>query len=252
MQGVLANKNVIYRLEVAGADYCQGDQLCCALTVENVAVDPVVINTPCLRLVVADLKKVKNRDPAAYAEEIASAACPAEITLAGKEKSRVAWDLTLDRNCVISDKHQTLCFVYGSDASTESLGQLPAVVSPHKQIQGIAAIFESPFQFVPKGQRSNDGWVELKFKPPASKQLALVEELLAQLRFSAEALQMRYLFKVKTFDATETAVKVGKTKSMVEQSLEPRQYMLTSDHLNHDYLESQIGAALKTVSTSMT
>jgi hypothetical protein len=131
------------------------------------------------------------------------------------------------------------------------LGPLPFAVKPHRYIQKAITIFESPFQFVPKSQKSVNGWVEVKMKPPTARRLVLVDELLMSFRFDKDVLELKYTFKVKSFDTSASTVNVKKEKTVVEQRLEPKQYLLTEEHLNHEVLESKIQEALDVVSTGL-
>lgn len=250
MKGAFIHNQLEFRLEVAGADYCQGDSLSCNLSVKNHAAAAQAI--PGVRLDLADtnLKKLKDKKEDAL-KVISSAALTFPPEIGPQGQGSVAWTFDLDRNCTISDKGQSLFFVYGGVAEDACTGQLPLVVYPHRHIQKVVSLFESLFQFVPKGQKSSNGQVQVKMKPPTDRKLSFVEELVLGLSFEKDALRLEYIFKVKAFDTTSTSGNVKKIKTDVSQTFEPEQYILSGEHLNHDFLEVRINEALAVVATGI-
>lgn len=249
MKGVYIHNQLEYRLEVAGEDFCQGDRLACSLAVKNHGAGPHSPGMLRLSLMDADLKKLKERKEGALTQ-VSCAELPACGELAAGEQRRFDWSFELDRNCPISDKSRSLCFVYGSDDSVSALGQQPFVVLAHCHIQKVVSFFESPFQFVCRGQKSAHGEVQVKLKPPSERRLSLLDELLLGFRFDNDALVLNYHFRVKAFDTTATSVNVRKARSEVSQRFEPRDYLL-GEYLNHDYIERRIQEALAVVSTGI-
>jgi len=148
-----------------------------------------------------------------------------------------------------SDKSSSLGVLYGSSHDVAASQFQPITIKPHRYIEQLITAFESPFQFVPKGTKFSDGWVETKMKPPSAKRLVLVEELTLGTQFAAENLNLKYTFKVKGLDTSGNEINVKKRKTVVEQSFTPKEYLLTKDHLNHETIEAKIEEALLQVAT---
>lgn len=247
MKGVFVSNQFEFRLEVKGENFSQGDTLPCVLSVKNHAADGRAAPALRLELGTIDLKKMKERKDDAFLPQM-KAKLPALGTVKSQEQQSAPWTFTLPKNAIVSDKSQSLCFAYGSE---EGVQFLPLTVRPHPHVQKIISVFESPFQFAVKGQKSSGEWVEVKMKPPSVKKLAVLDELTMGFKFDGDALDLRYLFKVKAFDPTETGVNVKKKKSSVEQRLETGSYLLTEEHLKHEVVEAKIEEALNTVATGI-
>ena len=250
MKGIFIYGQLEFRLEVAGEDYCQGDSLACILSVKNHGAAPQTPGELRLDLGEADLKKLKEKKDDAL-KVTALAVLPAVPEIAPQKQHSVSWTFALDKNCAVSGRERSPCFAYGSGRESAATARLPFTVSPHRHIQKIAGLFESPFQFVIKGQKSTDGRVQIKMKPPTARRLSLVDELVVGFCFEGEALVLEYLFKVKAFETTAASVNVKKGKSEVRQRFEPAQYLLSGGHLNHEFVEGRIKEALSAVETGI-
>lgn len=250
MKGALVAKPLLFSLEIAGEDFCQGDKLSSTLSVTNSSsfvLEPTPIT---LDLCCADLKKLKARNAAALTL-VQSSGGHTFPCLAPQNAERFNFNFSLDKNCPITDRADTLCFQYGSPAVANGLTQLPITIKPHRHIQAIVEIFESPFQFQFKSSRSKAGWVEYKLKPPSSRDLAQIDELTIAFCFDGDALKLRYEFKIKSFDTSNTQGKIKKTTSALEQELALKDYLLTEQHLNNAVIEAKIAQALHGVSSGI-
>jgi len=250
MKGLFVAKPLLFNLEIPGDDFCQGDNLITTLTVTNSsaqALEPLPVT---LDLCCADLKKLKARDAAALSVVQSSNGFKISA-LAAQSAEKFNFTFSLDRNCVVSDKADSLCFQYGSGALPNGLTQLPVTVKPHRHIQNIITVFESPLQFIPRSYRTKNGWVEYKLKPPSSRELAQLEELTIAFSFAADALKLRYDFKIKSFDTSTTKGSIKKTKSSFEQTISASEYLLTEHHLNISFLEGKISEALQSVASGI-
>ncbi len=247
MKGIFIHDQIEFRLEVAGDEFHQGDTLECSISAKNHSTSTRNVPAMRLELVRADLPKIKQKAENAF-ETIASAGIPAPGDLAPQEVKNYSWSFPLEKNAPISDKSRSLCLIFGIPDATE---YLPARILPHRHFRQIFLIMESAFQFVLKGQKSTDGWITGKLRPPSSRRLSLVEELLLSLRFEGNALAVKYIFKVKKFEATAATVGIKKGRNEVNQLLEESEYMLSREHINHDALQTRIEEALSTVATAL-
>ena len=250
MKGVLIQNQFEYRLEVPGEDFCQGDTLNAVLSVKNHAASARQVPALRLDLVLADLKKMKDKKGDAF-EMISKGNCESLGELLPQASKSAALTFVLNKNCPISDKGQSLCFLFGDAVDPGGCGQSPVTIQPHRYIQKMLTIFDSPFQFVLKGQKGGKGCVEAKMKPPAARRFVLVDELVLGSRFDGDVLELTYTFKVKGFDASANSMNVKKGKAEVKQRLEPDVYLLTPEHLNHEKIEAKIEEALATVASNI-
>ncbi|MBN8548509.1 MAG: hypothetical protein J0M12_04260 [Deltaproteobacteria bacterium] len=225
----------------------QGDALPTTLAIKNHSSSPQKLDSAILQICCAATKDLKAKTDSFETVSTATLDLPAELAAQGQAVSQ--WEFVLDKNCCISDKSQTLYFRYGSSAGMAA--QLPLTVLPHPHIEGIVRILESFFQFVPKGQKTSKGWVEVKLKPAASPRFSMVNELKLGFRFEGEELVLRFNFNVKKFETEDSAVKIGKGKTEFETRLHPARYLLAGQHLNQEVIEAELEKALKEVATGL-
>lgn len=247
MKGIFIHDQIEFRLEVAGDEFHQGDTLQCTISAKNHSASTRNVSGLRLELVLADLPKVRQKAENAF-ESLVAADLPAPGEIAPQEVRSYQCSFPLEKNAPISDKSRSLCFIFGTPDVIE---YLPAAILPHRHFRQIFLIMESAFQFVLRGQKSAEGWITGKFKPPSSRRLSLVDELLLCLRFEGDGLALKYVFKVKRFEATVATVGVKKGKSEVNQLLEENEYLLSKEHINHDALQARIEEALSTVATAL-
>lgn len=250
MKGIFVHNQVEYRLEVVGDEFWQGDSLQCTLSVKNHSPSARIVDGVRLDLVLASLSKIKQKTEGSFAIVSSADAFDTGELAAGEQKS-MSCVFQLDVNCPITDKAQSLCLLFGANDSLEATNFLVLSINPQRYIPHILAVLENFFQFVSRGTKSSDGWVQAKFKPPSSRKFSLLDELTLCLRFEDEMLVMKYVFKVKRFDATVASVTVKKGKVELEQRLSEREYLLSPDYVNHPGLESKIGEALEVVATEL-
>ena len=250
MKGVLVAKPVVFTLEVKGEDFRQGDSLPCRLVVSNQSGGSLGLLSISLDLSLADLRKLKSHAENALSPVLTSGGFQIQ-NLAPQQSAVFEHVFKLDPNATISEKSESLCFSFGSTQLAGGISHLPVTVLPHWQIEKMAELFQSPFQFVFKSVRSKDGWVEYKFKPPSARNLAQLDELTVGLSFDQGKLKLRYNFKIKSFDTSTVKGTIKKSKSVFEQVLDPAEYMLSAVHLNHTALEHKIAEALESVSSGL-
>ena len=252
MKGVFIHQQLEYRIEMPKDAYQQGEQLPCTFSIKNHASTPQTISDVRVQLALKSVQPGKSKKGPALLTEYPVLAA-AEVTLpwqlSPQQQQSVSWTFTLDRNCPISEKSQTLCLVHGS--APEPLRELPIVVSPHPHIATIIKIFETTFQFVLKSQKSSKGWVEAKFKPSSARRLFMVNELVLGLQFDGDTLVLRYVFSVKKLDSTSGKVGVRKGKTEVEQRLGPDAYLVLGGFINQEAIEASIEQALQPVSSDL-
>ncbi len=249
MKGIFVHNKREFRLEVAGESFFQGDTLRCTFSVKNHSPSECSLALLC-DLGVADLKLLKAKALNAVTP-LLEGDTGDPLVVKAQELKQITLSFVLDKNSVVSEKAQSLCFVLGDRDDVTSYNYLPITLNPHPHIQKIISLIESTFQFVPKGVRSASGRTEVKMKPPSSKKLTLVEELILALKFNGADLDVEYTFKVKSFDTTGNGLSVKKGKTSVKQRWPEKEYLLTPEHLNHERVEGKIEEALSVVSSAI-
>lgn len=250
MKGVFIHNGVEYCLEVTGDEFSQGDPISCTISIKNHSPKTQSHKGLLLELAFANLGKLKKKEDCII--DVRNSLPPGDpFELAPQSEKVASTTFHLDSNCPISDKNQSLCFLYGDTDSSVPKGHLVLVVKPHMFIQQILGVFESTFQFVRKGEKSSEGWVLAKFKPSTARKLSFVDEVTAAFRYEDTDLILKYVFKVNKFDTTLNTMGIKKEKKELEQRLRKDQYLLTKDHINDQAIESLIEEALDFVSMGL-
>lgn len=244
MKGVFLQQQLEFALEV-NSEFHQGDNLSCKLTIKNHSSDSQELKFLALHLVTGDLKKVKQKVAGAFIP-ISSAELPTDVTIANGEKKEFLWDVQLDRNCVVTDKAQTIFFLFGNSANLDVLGQLPLNIEPHPDVLEILSVFESELQFVVKGKKTSKNWTNIKISPSSAAKYTMLEQLTLSTHFEGDNLELKYTFDMKKFEATSSTLGVGKTKNTTQQTLSPQDYK-KSGFIEHAIILNYINQALEAV-----
>jgi hypothetical protein len=199
-----------------------------------------------LHLAEGKSKKVKDKKPDAF--EIISSASSEEQTEVGPgQKLSLSETFHLEKNCLISDKGQSLYLVCGQGDISQNVGHLALNILPHADIEAVIMLMENSHSFVLKSTKSQKGWVEAKFKPPIGKLYPTLDQLTLLSCFDGDKLKLKYNFSVKKLEADSSALKFKKAKQEVVQEVEASKYHFSPGLINHDPLDNLIGEALKTV-----
>lgn len=250
MRGVIIENGLELRLEVPGEGFVQGDVVPCTITVKNHSSSPASLSNLSLMLAQGTLKLVKAKDPKAF-HEVARATLNAPDEIGVGATAQYQHTFQLSDNCLVSEKNQSLFLIYGSQAGGNSAGQLPLTVTPHNYLVEVFRTLEMVYSFVPKGISWKDEYTIMKFTPPNTRDLMLVEELNLGVVRENGNLRTRYSFKVKKFDTGGAGVAVKKGKTEFEYTLTPDQYLFGGGFINQESLEGSINQALKEVSTGL-
>jgi len=246
VRGVFFKQPFEYRLDVSGDEWRQGDALAAVLTVKNRSNFIQPLPGLFLRLAQGDFKSVREKKPNAFTL-IACAELDAQAELGPDEERRFPWTFSLDRNCPVSDKAQSLFLLCGCGELGDAAGHLALNVQPHPHIDAVLSLMESSFSFVLKGQKSRKGRIEAKLKPPAGKEYPTLEHLLLFFRFVEDSLQLNFCFNLKTLQASATTLEMKKAKREIEQVLPLKNYLFPGGQINNEPLEAAIGETLAAV-----
>ena len=249
MKGVFIHNQLEIRVEVAGEEFSQGDEVSCTLSVGNHANEGREVQGR-LELVLGDCAKVKKKSDTAV-QTVSAAELGGPFITAPQEKESRSWSFFLDRNCAVSEKSQSLYVLYGEAGDSGALELLPLSVKPHTHIQQVLMLLESSFQFVVRGVKSSHGWVNARCRPPAARRYSFVEELTLGFHFDPPVMQVKYSFRVKKIQASSSSVGVKKGRTEVAQTLAEQEYLLSGDHINHRFFEEKIEEALSEVVTGL-
>ncbi len=244
MKGLLFHEQLEIRVDVAGEEFEQGDQVVSAITIKNRGGTKKLVDGPFLQLAVGDSKKLAQKSEKAV-QILTSSELNTSFNLGPDEDKKIPWTFELDRNCPITDKSHSLYLLYGLRVAARAHLQLN--VRPHAHIEGVLTIFETSFQFDPRGMKSRAGWVVATLKPPASRRFTVVEALELGLRFEGEKLFLHYTFKVKGLEAGPMTLEIKKKKIELTRELVPGDYMSSAGFVDSALLEPKIEEALCSV-----
>jgi hypothetical protein len=250
MRGLFLQQPFEFRLDVKGENFVQGQPVECILRVKNHAAEPKAVANPKLILALANLKKVKAKDPTAF-EVLAEVELERGVEVAANGEYLFEHTFPTDLNAPITDKAQSPYLLYGNSEPLSELGQLLLTVNLHPNLKAIFDTLTTVFSFVPKGESSKNGWTSVKLKPPESRRMSFVEELNLSARFEAESLSVKYVFSVKKFDTAMTTVNVKKGKTEVHQEWPTSEYLFGGGFVQQQYVERMIDAALAEVSSGL-
>lgn len=241
MKGTYFQKPLEFRLEVEGESWSQGDPVQGTLIIKNHGPEAIATDDMRVQLAYGELKKVRAKDASTF--EIMATSEVGGGKVEPQKELRHSWRFETDRNAPITDKTDSLFLLYGQ-GTPEKLGQLQLIFNPYSLIQEFVERLKLTYRFVVKSQKSNKGWVEVKFAAPAAKAFATLEGLILNFRFDGEALEVRYQFQIKKIEATAASMDMKKEKKQVTQRLEKNHYLTPSGRVNHDQLEASIREAV--------
>ena len=246
MKGVFFKNQLEFRLEVKGDEWHQGVTLACVLSIKNRGASSQELSDLYLHLACGKTKSIREKEADAF-EIISSADISSRSVLEADQETGFSWSFALDKNCIISEKSQSLYLVCGKGALADYAGQLAVTVLPHPHIDAVTSLLENTFCFVLKGEKSKKGWVEAKLKPPSGKDFPTLEQLVLSMRFQGDAMRLDYCFHLKTIQADALALSVGKARKEVVQELALTSYLFPGGQVNHEPLEKALADALATV-----
>ncbi len=251
MRGILIQRPLEYRLDVIGDSFEQGASVPCSLTIKNHAQTPTKIEGLSLLLATGNLKKVKSRDSDAF-EILERFELASSLELAPSSHVTHERVLHLSLNSAITDKNSSPYLLYGDSAHAQGIGQLLLTTQPHAHVRHIFDTMTTVFNFINRGVTSKDNQTVAKFKSPDSRRYSLVEELNVFSSFGEDlSITLRFVFTVKRFDHSSTAVAVKKAKVEILRQLEPSEYLFGGSFVRQEYIDEQIEAALAEVSSGL-
>lgn len=248
MKALLFFQQFEIRVEVAGEEFRQGDACSCTLSIKNRGATPLSPSTPILSIARGVAKKIKAKDSDAF-EILERAESNALGEIAAGESCSLSWTFALDKNCLLSDKANSLYILYGVGDAHEGCGHLQLNVLPHEELEGIIGIFETSFQFLLRGVKTKSGWVAASYKAPQGPGYRTLSELELRLKFEGDGVLLQYLFKVERLEASATTLEVQKKKLEYKQELTREQYMSSAGYVDPQRLEPLIREALSSVTS---
>ena len=248
MKGLLFHQQLEIRVEVEGEEFHQGETVNCSVSIKNRGTSETQVPGALLELAHGDGKLVKQKAENAF-EVLAGLQEKDAFSLTPGEEKKFTWSFMLEKNCFVTDKAKSFYVLYGVQKATRAHLQLN--VLPHADIEGIVLVFETSFQFLPKGFKSKSGWVQATLKPPVGRRFLTVEALELFFRFEEEKLILKYKFKVKKLEASATAMSIQKDQKELVQKLERSDYMSSAGFIDSKLLEPKIEEALSGVGNKL-
>ena len=162
---------------------------------------------------------------------------------AGAEQSH-EWNLQLETDCPITDKHGGLYLLFGGEDTLSAGGKLDVPVNLHPILQNLLQTFTTQFFFLEKYQKRKSEWTEVKLEPPESKEYPNLDFVRCLLRISQEQLEAHYLFKMSGLGRSGEKMTVTKKNRELIQKIPPENYLQPGGFPNRACFRENINEAL--------
>jgi hypothetical protein len=248
MKALLFKPPYEIRLEVKGEEFHQGDTVPCNLSIKNRSTETIATPVPFLSLSHGQSKKIKAKDNDAFVDiDTQSSEVSGELTV--DASSVLSHSFNLDKNCLLTEKAQSLYIRFGVEGNEEAQGDLQLNVIAHQDLEGIIGIFETSFQFLLKSVKSKKDWTVATYKAPEGPGYRAIQELQLKLHFDGDNVELIYAFKIERLDATSSALSVKKKKEEHPQTLARSDYMSSAGYVDPEKLEPLIKEILSKVTS---
>ena len=249
MKGTVFHAPLELNVLVDGEEWNQAGLVKGVVKVKNHGKEAVDLSSFGAMLAYGAIKKVKAKDPSAFSDEV-KLTFPANKKIAAGAEEELVWEFPLDRNCPITEKAGSLFIVYGELEKLEQIGHLQLAINPLKILNEFLVIFENFHRFQVKDKKSKKGWIDVKIKPPGSKEFASLEQLNLFMHINDDKeLLLKYKFKTKKLDFKNGDMGVKKGSLEFDQTLNHKQYIMFKDNPNQDGILKALDEILTQVKT---
>ncbi len=250
MKALLFKPPFEIRLEIEGEEFHQGDSVPCKLSIKNRSSEAIAAPVPFLALSHGQTKKKKAKEDDAFVD-LQRESGSASGQLAADATSVLSHSFSLDKNCLLTEKAQSLYIRFGVEGNEEAQGDMQLNILPHQDFDGIIGIFETSFQFLLKSVKSKKDWTVATYKAPEGPGYGAVKELQLKLQFAGDSVDLVYVFKIERLDATATSLNVKKKKEEHPQTLARSDYMSPAGYVDPERLEPLIREILSRVTSKI-
>ncbi|MBC7538006.1 MAG: hypothetical protein H7281_04245 [Bacteriovorax sp.] len=244
MKGTIILKPLEYNIFADGEKWRQGDMIKGSLKIKNHSMDNIELPALKISLAVGNFKKIKSKDKKAW-ESLAEIAFGEKISVAPSEEKEFTWEFKLPEDCQITENDKSIFLTYKDHDDTWPTGLLELVVDPKIVIIQFLEILDNYLRFKVGTPKFSKGLVEIKCKPPTSKEMSHVDSLILRMKEVDKTLDIQYIFNLHVFEMVAGNIMAQKKITQVDQQLTSKQYYIYGNSLNHDFLISSISTVIK-------
>lgn len=242
MKGLFFAKPIEYRLETTADQLVQGEMIQGRMA----AVNRGASEEKKLRLEVAlaygDFKKIKDNEPDALVL-IERKSLGKQFSLKPGDDSSAEWELQLPPDCPITSKEGSLFLLYGGnveDSAARSKIDLQVRLAP--VLETLVSSIENHFAFAAKSRAHENGFTEVKFKPPSS--YPTLDELRLLMRLDAkEAMELEFHCRTRGFDRSAGKGLTSKVVK-IEHKYSRKEYLLHNSQPNRELFKTAMESVL--------
>jgi hypothetical protein len=249
MRGTFIVSGVEIVIEVAGEQWQQGQPVNVSGTMKSHGQIPD-ISSWSMRLIKADSRKVKKKDPKAFETLEEFQLSQADLS----SPHHFEHTFHLKEDAPISDGTWTLALQIGPGDDPYSSGMLNLTVTPWFAIDAILETFENFKRFKKKSLKNKmskkKDRLEAKMLPPGSKELGGVEGLDLLIEREESGLILDFNFKVKKLAYAAGGVEAKADKVSIKKELKGKDLLMFGDSLNQDKVLACFDEVLEQVKTN--
>ena len=166
-----------------------------------------------------------------------------QFSLKPGDNNSAEWEMQIPTDCPISSKEGSLFLLYGGnldDKAARSKIDLQVRLAP--VLETLISSIENHFAFAAKSRTHDNGFTEVKFKPPSS--YPTLDELILLMRLDAkEAMELEFQCRSRSFD--RRAGKGLKTKVVkITQKYTRKEYLLHNSQPNRELFKTAMETVL--------
>lgn len=243
MKGTIFLRPLEFGIEAIGEKWRQGETLKGRLKIKNHGADEVSFSKILIELDSAKFRKIKNKDNDAFTS--IEAHCLQESVVLKKDEEREwPFQFSLSEDCPITDKDGSLYLVIKTNEG-DIAGSLELVIEPKLAIVNFIEVFENFLRFKVQQTKFSKGMIELKMKPPGSREFGHIDSLVLRIKETKKTMELEYNFTISAFDTSSGTTLAQKKTIKVNKTLIARDYCLSQDVPNPDFMKSSITAVIK-------
>ena len=200
MKATLIVKPIEYGIEAFGEKWKQGEKLKAVMKLKNHGNEKIERPFLNVTLCSGNYKKVKAHHSEAW-DIIIKIELLQNLTLNPNEEKEFHFEFLLPEDCRITDKDGSLYLAY-QDNENENwpLGHMELVIDPKIVMKQFLEIFENFLRFKVGQIKYSKGMVEIKLKPPGSRELSHVDSLVLRMSEVNKTLRLEYLFNLRMLE----------------------------------------------------
>lgn len=242
MKGLFFAKPIEYRLETTADQLVQGELIHGSMAAANRGASEAKKLRLEVGLAYGDFKKIKDNEPDALVL-IERKSLGKQFSLKPGDDKSAEWEIQLPPDCPITGKEGSLFLLYGGnveDSAARSKIDLQVRLAP--VLETLIASIENHFAFAAKSRTYENGFTEVKFKPPSS--YPTLDELRLLMRLDAkEAMELEFHCRTRAFDRSAGRGVILKVVK-IEQKYSRKEYLLPNSQPNRELFKTAMEIVL--------